>query len=219
MIDILFPARCVLCHSLLPEKETDLCHKCRKEAPEWKKGNFKISFVARWAAIWYYKDGVRQSLQRYKFSGRRHYHIVYGRLLALKIQSSNLEDFDVLTWVPSSFRRRWSRGFDHTALIAKSTAKTLGCKAVPILRKVRHNPPQSGMRDFAKRRANVLGVYQVRKRGSVAGKRILLIDDIVTSGATLSECAKTLTFAGADTVLAAAVAARTADKPKDTSHM
>lgn len=219
MFDIFYPARCILCDSLLPENETDLCHSCRKEAPEWKKGNFKISFVARWAAVWYYKDNVRQSLQRYKFLKRRHYSIVYGRLLAQRIHASGLEDFDVLTWVPSSFRRRWSRGFDHTALIARAAARTLGCQAVPVLRKIRHNPPQSRLKDFATRRANVLGVYRVRRRQPVAGKRILLIDDIVTSGATLSECAKTLTFAGADTVLAAAVAARSADKPKDTSHM
>ena len=219
MIEIFFPAKCILCDSLLPENETDLCHRCRKEAPEWKKGNFKISFVARWAGVWYYKDNVRQSLQRYKFGSRRHYSLVYGRLLAQKIQTAGLEDFDVLTWVPSGFRRRWTRGFDHTALIARAVAKTLGCRAVPVLRKVRSTPPQSSLKDFAARRANVLGVYRVRRRCPVAGKRILLIDDIVTSGATLSECAKTLTFAGADTVLAAAVAARTADKPKDTSHM
>ena len=219
MFDLFYPARCVLCDKLLPEDQTDLCHTCRTTAPAWKKGNFKISFVARWAAVWYYKDSVRESLQRYKFLRRRHYSIVYGRLLALKLQTAGLEDFDVLTWVPSSFRRRWKRGFDHVALIAKATGKTLGCKVVPTLRKIRHNPPQSGLRDAATRRANVLGVYRVIDPSRVAGKRILLIDDIITSGATLSECAKTLSIAGAQTVLGAAVAAATGEKPKDKSQM
>lgn len=219
MRELFYPSKCVLCECLLPENETDLCHDCRQNAPEWKKGKFKISFVARWTAVWYYKDNVRQSLQRYKFLRRRHYSLVYGRLLALQLQKSQMEDFDVLTWVPASFRRRWKRGFDHVGLIAGATAKTLGCKAVPLLRKTRHNPPQSGMRDAATRRANVLGAYRVKDPALVAGKRILLIDDIITSGATLSECAKVLCIAGAESVLGAAVAAGTGNKPKDNTQM
>ena len=219
MTELFYPAKCVLCDNLLSEAETDLCHDCRTHMPDWKKGNFKISFVARWVAVWYYKDNVRQSLQRYKFQRRRHYSIVYGRLLALRLQNAGMDDFDVLTWVPASLRRRWKRGFDHVGLIAKAAAKTLGSQAVPTLRKIRHNPPQSGMNNDAARRANVLGAYRVKDPALVAGKRILLIDDIITSGATLSECAKTLCIAGASAVLGAAVAAASGDKPKDNPKM
>ena len=207
MTELFYPDKCVLCGQLLGKEETDMCHSCRTDAPAWKKGNFKISFVARWAAVWYYKDNVRESLLRYKFQTRRNYAAAYGRLLAMKLVQSGFDDFDVLTWVPISFRRRWKRGFDQVALIAKSVAQELNCKAVPTLRKVRHNAPQSGMANAAARRANVLGAYRVRRRAAVTGKRILLLDDIITSGATVSECAKTLLTAGAAQVSCAAVAA------------
>lgn len=209
---LLYPPKCILCDSLLEKEETDLCHDCRQNAPEFTKGKFKISFVARWTALWYYKENVRESLLRYKFGRRRHYGAIYGRLLAMKLQQAGFDDFDVLTWVPISFRRYWKRGFDQVALIAKAVARELGCEAQPILRKVRHNPPQSGIHDAAMRRANVLGAYRVKDSHLAAGKRILLLDDIITSGATISECAKTLQLAGASEVTCAAVAAATNDR-------
>lgn len=207
LLSVIYPGKCVLCEKLLGEDETDLCRSCREAVREYPKGKFKISFVARWTAIWYYKDGVRDSILRYKFLRRQRYGTVYGRLLAMKLLQSDMTQFDVLTWVPISFRRRWRRGFDQVAVIAKSAAKELGCEAVPTLKKIRHNAPQSRETSHAGRRANVLGAYRVKDASQVKGKRILLIDDIITSGATVSECAKTLMGAGAKEVICAAVAA------------
>ncbi len=203
---IFFPPKCILCGKLLGKEETDLCHNCRQNAPEFSKGKFNISFIARWTALWYYKENVRESLLRYKFWHRRHYGIVYGRLLAMHLQQKGFDDFEIITWVPISFRRRWKRGFDQVAVIARACAKELGCKARPVLKKIRHNRPQSLLSDVAMRRANVLGVYRVRKAAQVANRKILLLDDIITTGATLSECAKTLHFAGVAKVEGAAVA-------------
>lgn len=207
LLTLLYPPKCVLCGKLLADDETDLCRSCRQNAPEYPKGKFKISFVARWTAVWYYKDDVRSSMLRYKFLRRYRYGGIYGRLLAMKLLSSGMDAFDVLTWVPISFRRRWKRGFDQVAVIARSAAKELGCQAQPTLRKIRHNNPQSRQTSSAGRRANVLGAYRVIDPALVAGKRVLLIDDIITSGATVSECAKTLLTAGAKEVICAAVAA------------
>lgn len=203
---LLYPPKCVLCGKLLPKDKTDLCHDCRENAPEFSKGKFNISFVARWTALWYYKENVRESLLRYKFLRKRHYGAVYGRLLAMHLQQKGFDSFDIITWVPISFRRRWKRGFDQVAIIAKACARELGCKARPVLKKIRHNPPQSLLTDASVRRANVLGVYRVRRSARVADSEILLLDDIITTGATLSECAKTLHFAGASRVTGAAVA-------------
>ena len=206
LLRMFYPAKCILCGKLLQKEETDLCHDCRANAPEFSKGKFKISFVARWTALWYYKENVRESLLRFKFGRRRHYGAVYGRLLAMHLQQKGFDNFDIITWVPISFRRRGKRGFDQVSVIAKACAKELGCEALPVLKKIRHNPPQSSLTDAAMRRANVLGVYRVRKSAEVAGRQILLLDDIITTGATLSECAKTLHFAGVAKVEGAAVA-------------
>ena len=197
---ILFPPRCILCRKLLGKEETDLCHHCRENAPEVTKEKFKYSFIARWCAVWYCKDNVRGSILRYKFYRRQSYAEIYGRLLAMKLQRTGLDDFDVLTWVPVSFLRRMKRGYDQTEILTKAVAKELGVPAVKVLKKIRHTPPQSSIPTADARRANVLNAYRVMAPELVRGKHILLLDDILTTGATASECAKILRLAGAEEV-------------------
>lgn len=206
LLNLLFPPKCVLCKKLLSREETDLCRHCREHAPVFSKEKIKFSFIAGWTAVWYYKDDVRQSLLRYKFARYRSYVPCYSRLLAMKLQTSRFENFDVLTWVPVSRLRRMKRGFDQVELLAKATAQQLGIEAVPCLKKIRHTPPQSGLRTAAQRRANVLGAYMVTDPEIVQNKRILLLDDIITTGATVSECARMLLLAGAKDVRCAAMA-------------
>ncbi len=207
LFTLLFPPRCVLCRSFLAKEETDLCHHCRIHAPETGKSNLRFSFLAGWTAVWYYKDAVRGSLLRYKFSGRRCYAPAYGRMLAMKLQKEQLTDFDILTWVPIAPLRRLFRGYDQSELLAEAVAKELGSASVITLRKIRNTPPLSGIRDAYRRRAYVLGAYQTVDPEALRGKRILILDDIITTGATASECARTLLTAGAREVSCAAIAA------------
>lgn len=206
LLNLLFPPKCVLCKKLLTKEETDLCHHCREHAPGFYKGKIKFSFIAGWTALWYYKDDVRQSLLRYKFARYRSYAPCYGRLLAMKLQTAGFENFDVLTWVPVSRLRRMKRGFDQVELLAKEVALQLGVQALPCLKKIRHTPPQSTLPTAAQRRANVLGAYVAINPECIREKRVLLLDDIITTGATVSECAQTLLLAGAKEVRCAAIA-------------
>ena len=80
-------------------------------------------------------------------------------------------------------------------LLAEEAARVLEVPALPLLSKTRDTPPQSGLEEAGQRRANVLGVY--RAPDAAAGLRVLLADDVVTTGSTLSECARTLLTAGA----------------------
>ncbi len=212
MLRLIFPPKCILCRQLLKKDETDLCHGCRENAPEFKRAKRNIPFIAHWTALWYYKDDVRRSIHRFKFYSARNYAKAYARLLGTKLQQTLSKEYDILTWVPVSGIRRLKRGYDQSRLIAQALGEELGCKAVPILRKIRHTPPQSGFRDAAQRRANVMGAYRVMDRKLVAGKRVLLIDDVVTTGATASECARMLLTAGTEKVYFAAVAAAEHDK-------
>lgn len=203
---LLFPPRCILCRKILPKDQTDLCHHCRRNAPEVTNEKFKYSFLARWCAVWYYTDDVRRSLLRYKFYHHRSYAGVYGRLLAMKLQRNGMDKFDVLTWVPVSALRRWTRGFDQTESIARAVSQELKVPAVKTLKKIRHTPPQSGLSSAAARRANVLGAYRVTAPDQVRNQRVLLLDDVLTTGATVSECAKMLSLAGARDVTCGVVA-------------
>ena len=200
ILNLLFPPKCTLCGKLLEKDETDLCRQCRVDSPECHKNNLKFSFLDSWAAVWYYDGYIRESLHRYKFSRARHYAPVYGRLLAMKLLTEYPDGFDVLTWVPVSRLRKFTRGYDQVELLARAVGQELEMEPVPLLRKVRNNRPQSGVSGLAERRANVLGVYRPVNPEQIQGKRILLLDDIITTGATAGECARVLLTAGAKEV-------------------
>lgn len=207
LLHLLFPPKCILCGQLLTPQELDLCRSCRLDAPVYGNRKNPPQFLDSFAAVWYYEGNVRKSLLRYKFHNARSFAPAYGRMLAMTVLQSHPEGFDLLTWVPVSRRRNWQRGYDQVELIARAAAKELGMVPTPLLKKVRHNQPQSSLSDAAQRRANVLGAYQILPGQDLTGKRILLLDDILTTGATAAEAARVLRTAGAGQVHCAAVAA------------
>lgn len=210
--NLLFPPKCLFCNTLLSKDQTDLCHHCWETAPLFEKSKIRFSFVARWTGVWYYKDNVRASILRYKFGRKRSYAKAYGKFLAMKLQRVGMDQFDLLTWVPISRRRKFARGFDQVELLAREVARQLDVPCVRTLRKIRHTPPQSGMGDASHRRANVLGAYRAEDPAGVKDQHILLLDDIITTGSTVSECAKSLMLAGAKAVDVAVLAVASHEK-------
>ena len=207
ILELLFPHKCILCGKLLEKGQQDLCPDCRADSPDYPNRKEKIQFLDSFTAVWYYEGSVRRSVLRYKFYSMRSYADSYGRLLAMKVLEIHPEGFDCLTWVPVSRRRKIRRGYDQVQLLAKAVGRELGMTPVPLLKKVRHNRPQSGIADAAMRRANVLGAYRAENREQIAGKRILLLDDVLTTGSTAGECARLLLTWGAKEVHCAAIAA------------
>lgn len=205
--NLIYPRKCVLCESILSPENSDLCVRCRTEAPEFTFSRNHIPNVAGWTAVWLYKDMARRSLLLYKFRRHRHHAKNYGRLLAMRVLTGLDAEFDIVTWVTPSIRRQLKRGFDHGRKLAKATARELNLPLQRTLTKAFHNAPQSGTATASERRANVLGAYKAHKPARIVGKRILLIDDVVTTGSTASECAKMLMLSGAKSVHLAAMAA------------
>ena len=208
LLDLLFPPKCVFCGKILVSGQQYLCSACRKELP-WLEGAAAEQtgeFFSLCAAPLRYQDNVRHSVLRYKFYGHREYHVAYGKLVAQYVKDHLAGRYDMISWVPLSQKRKKERGYDQAFLLAKAAAAELGESAVETLRKVRNTSAQSGLKEGAERRANVLGAYVPIDPERVAGKRILLIDDVVTTGSTLSECARTLRAMGAADVVCAALA-------------
>jgi ComF family protein len=214
ILHFLFPPKCVLCRNVLLDEETDLCKSCRRETEIFPKPKTKHPFLASWTALWYYNGNVRRSLIRFKFYNARSNAVTYGRLLAMKLLEEYPEGFDLLTWIPISPLRRIRRGYDQVELIANAVSAELGLAAMPTLKKIRHNRPQSRITEYSRRRANVLGAYEILPDADITGKRVLLLDDILTTGATASEAGRILLTAGAKEVTAAAVAASTHNSNK-----
>ena len=211
LLDLLYPPRCAFCHAFLETSGDGLCAHCRTGLPFAQNGGRqRFSFVRACVSPLTYEGDVRASLLRYKFGGATGYAKVYGRLVANTVREELAGEYDLVTWVPLSRRRLRERGYDQARLLARATAKELDLPLTPTLVKQRNTQSQSGTGDAAKRRANIAGAYRMTTGADVTGKRILLMDDIVTTGATLSECARVLGKAGAEQVVCATVA-RSAD--------
>ena len=130
--------------------------------------------------------------------GAAAYCCVYGELMTAALEDSGLEG-DIVTWVPLSRSRLRRRGYDQARLLAEEVAAGMDLPCDALLRKTVNNPAQSGRASAAERRQNVKGVYEVTENPE--GLRIILVDDLVTTGATLSEAAGELLGAGAEAVV------------------
>ena len=204
ILDLLFPPRCPLCGKL----GEGICPDCAAKLPlvgqaqiVRRVGSFRCA-----APLWY--EGVaREGLLRLKFRGTRSAARFFGELLARCAAEEFSGEFDTVTWVPVSPRRLRKRGFDQARLLAEETCRLWDTEPERLLVKIADNPAQSSIwGGVSARRANVLGVYEVRPGANIAGKRILLIDDICTSGSTLKECVRVLEEAGAEGVVCAVAA-------------
>ncbi|MDE6107706.1 MAG: ComF family protein [Oscillospiraceae bacterium] len=205
LLDLLFPPKCPFCRTFL-EKGELLCPACQKELP-WlagRLGESKVEFTKGCVSTLRYEGNVRKAIHRYKFSGVRAYSKTFGALVARTAEEHGLTA-DLISWPSVSKKRLRERGYDQAELLAREVGKALG---LPVLRTVdkSHRPAQSGIEDKDERRANLLGAYTAVGSESFKGKTVLLVDDVVTSGATLSECARTLRTAGAEMVFCVTLA-------------
>ena len=211
LLDLLFPPRCVFCQTLLKQGETGFCSRCQTELP-WITGQAaeqKPEFISLCASPLWFQGEVRESIHRYKFSDRSCYAATYARLMAQCVSDHLADRFDLISWVPLSAKSLKKRGYDQAELLAKGIAQELGEGALCTLRKVRNTRVQSGLTEDAERRANVLGAYEITEIAQIEGKRILLVDDVITTGSTLSECARMLrTYGAADVVCVTLARAR-----------
>ena len=203
ILDLFFPQKCAFCRTLCKE---GLCESCEKSLPRTEKAQRDFSF-ARVAAPLYYTGAVREAVLRLKFSGGIGTVKGFAALMARCAAEEFGGEFDLVSFVPVSDKRRRERGWDQAERLATEMAKQWEAKAVRLLKKTRHTAAQSSLNDGAQREANVFGVYEAVNAEQIRGARILLVDDVVTTGATMKECVRVLRDAGASEVLGIALAA------------
>lgn len=207
LLDLFFPPRCPFCRGILKDSERLICAKCLRELPRAQGAERiqKFRHLDLCFSPFYYEDHVRRSLLRYKFGGMSVYAPKYAELMAECLRVFD-RTYDVITWVPLGRKRLKKRGYDQARLLAEALSARLGSPCEQLLIKIADNPPQSGTGSPEKRRKNVSGVYRAIDSARIRDRRVLLVDDIVTTGATLSECAGVLKAAGAKNVCAVTVA-------------
>jgi ComF family protein len=149
-------------------------------------------------------DGVlRKLIHLYKYGRVYPLARVLGELLARAAPRDSR--YDVVVPMPLHWKRRWQRGFNQSQLLASIVGKRLGAPVVKAVRRRKPTPPQAGLTS-AERRKNVAGAFVVNKRNCVEGRHVLLIDDVLTTGATAGSCAAALKRAGARKVTILTVA-------------
>ena len=207
-LGLLFPVKCPFCQTILEDPEAPLCPDCQTRLP-WllgREAERKVDFADGCFSALAYRDRVPEAVRRYKFARVRACGRPFGLLVAQCAQDHLPQRPDALTWAPLSDRRLRERGFDQAELMARAAGAAMGLPVIPTLKKLKHTKAQSDLTDPRKRRANVQGAYALLPGAEVAGRRLLLVDDVVTTGATLGECAKVLLMGGADRIWCATLA-------------
>jgi ComF family protein len=197
LISLILPKRCVFCGAPHPG---GFCGDCGGKLP-WRKPPGLDGVIAPL----FYKSSARFALHRFKFRGFSGYAPVFAALMAQAVRDCGAEA-DTVAWIPCGIWRRWTRGYDQSRLLAKAAAKALSLPHEKLLIKVKRVKSQTKMPGDAERHINVKGVFKALP--AARGKRIFLIDDIYTSGATLNQASGVLKSAGAAEVIPCAVAAR-----------
>lgn len=151
----------------------------------------------------HYEGVVAELIHRLKYDGIREAAPALARMLEPMLRS---EEFDVVTAVPAPPSRRRARGFNQAELIARSVSRALDLPFSPLLS--RHGRVHQVGATRQQRLANIQGVFYPRGRRSLSGQRVLIIDDVLTTGATLNEAAKVLKNMGAKTVWGGVIAKR-----------
>jgi ComF family protein len=198
-LDLLFPPKCPFCQKILDDPRAPLCPKCQGKLPwlEGRAGERRIDFAdGCWSSL-AYDDLVRSAVHHYKFHRVRALEGPLAVLMAQCLAGRLPQGADVICWAPLSRKRFRKRGFNQAELLAREIGRLLSIPAEPLLKKVKDTGPQSDLEEESARRANARGAYALLPGVSLTGRRVVLVDDVVTTGSTLSELCALLRQAGA----------------------
>jgi ComF family protein len=220
LLDVLFPDQCRICEQPLHEvSRIPICRACLKQ-PEALQAEFycrtcRTPFLNRYPldetgqcslcrlglngfdAVYSagaYEGDLRKLIHLFKFEGIQPLARPLGKFLAQVLPRDRR--FDAIVPMPLHWRRRWQRGFNQSELLAREIAGTWHVPVRSVVRRKRPTAPQAGLTG-AQRRKNVQGAFEVKRAIRLDGHSILLIDDVLTTGATASACARVLKRAGA----------------------
>ena len=212
LIDFLFTAYCVCCNERITDSGSYICCDCREKVSEF--GGRKIVQPEKvGASVYFYlypyepfKDvDMGSAVRTLKYKG--HFHLA-EELAAMMIEACGdkplLQEVDIFTSIPLHSARRRERGFNQSASIAKCIADEVGADYTDLLLRIKNTPKQAEL-SSAMRELNVKDVFRLRQPADIVNKRIVLVDDQITTGSTLDNAAKVLILSGAASVVGLSV--------------
>lgn len=201
LVSVFFPQRCACCGRVIVPSAL-FCPECLAALPKTVYERSAVGGFLCSAAL-LYEEPYSTALKRFKFhskpGGLRGF--AYLTVKAARERFAG-KDFDAVTCVPMTRLAVFKRGYNQSEELARACAKLMALPFEPVLEKHRSNAPQRTL-NRSQRSKNVRGVFRIRKSHSVTGKRYLLIDDVITTGSTLGECARVLKTGGCSEVCCA----------------
>lgn len=199
---LFFPRQCATCSKILQEGEEVLCLKCNMDMPRTNYHCVKDNPVERmfWGrfpleratSYFFYRKGsdFRHILHQLKYGGRKDYGETMGRFMAAELMLTDFfREVDVIVPVPLHPRKQQKRGYNQSECIARGISAVTGI-GIDTSTVVRTKHTETQTRKFTYERwENVEGIFLLRQPGHFTGKHILIIDDVLTTGATITACA------------------------------
>lgn len=199
LLSMLLPNRCPFCDDIIGAKEY-WCEKCYRDLPFLSKMPAAPKHLDGLYSCCDYKDGVRLAIHRMK-NGHYSYAPEAFAVLMTELSGDITDRIDVVTSVPCSLRRRLELGYDHTAMIAKDISSRRGYPYRRLMKVTEHKREQKKL-NYIQRAENARNSYEILDKKYIEDKNILIVDDVSTTGATLSAAADKLKAAGASRVYA-----------------
>ena len=207
LIDLIFPRCCTGCEKPLVGSEATLCTFCRISLPRigqsglhadtlrYKFVNEPRVLLTHSFLLFTKKSKVQKLLHALKYRGNQEIGLVLGRMFGHEMQNEGtIPSVDLIVSVPLHLKKRKSRGYNQSDLLAQGFSESTGIPwSGTALKRIRYTETQTG-KNKIERRENVKGVFEVEN--TFAAKKVIIIDDVLTTGATLEECVQTLTNAG-----------------------
>ncbi len=205
---------CDSCRLLLFTSELDVCPNCGWACAERCSRCGEVLSLSRVRALGFYAEPFRGLIHALKYEEKTSLAELLGRALAgLVLQDTELRQADLVCAVPLHQARMRERGYNQSELLARRVSAETGVAFADALLRRSNTPSQTSRSSIAQRRKNVKGAFRAKPGFDVTEARIILVDDVTTSGATLDEAAQTLLNAGAAEVMGLVVAAAAAGEP------
>ncbi len=216
LLNWLFPPKCIFCGEFL-EAEGDICPKCRESIPKPEEAlcRTNMGMVERLYCALYYDGLVPNGIARFKFQQRPKLHKNFADLMMERMGWALIrEQCDLVVYVPMHKHRQALRGYNQAQILAKELARQLDVPYSDCLKKVRKSKEQHTL-NRTQRRIAQKDSYACQ---TLHGEKILLVDDVCTSGSTMMECARMLREAGASSVIGAAICLTPNDREQEENQ-
>ncbi len=206
-LNFVYPSSCMICKTSLPDSP-GLCDLCWNDIDIWDSDLHEVGFEHEFDQIvilYQFNDCVRSLIHALKYRGKTLPGQMFGRALGQRI-AGIVEPDTIIVPVPLHSAKKRARGYNQSEIIARAMGRVSGLQVMAkALYRVRSTPTQTRL-GVLERQYNVHGAFHVRRPASIEGRKIFLIDDVITTGATLNACVLALRSAGAQCVSVGAVA-------------